>query len=232
VNFLCGRSRRVDNFIEVLDSGRPFFFALFALFAFTAASRRTDEERRAFVVCALAVCATLAAAGFIGRVAAGAAPVRPRPFFAFDFRPPFSWTVETWRANMIGERPFTSFPSTHAILGSAPGLALFALRKRGAGAVTTAGLLLMVPGVILLGVHWPSDAAIGVLISAVCALAVATQQDRLAAPARLIVRVWSRWPVATGFVVTVGSAWLIWRAGPHTGVLKSMTGLLRSLLHG
>ena len=64
------------------------------------------------------------------------------------------------------------------------------------------------------------------------ALAVATQQDRLAAPARLIVRVWSHWPVATGFVVTVGSAWLIWRAGPHTGVLKSMTGLLRSLLHG
>nr|WP_317055928.1 phosphatase PAP2 family protein [Roseovarius sp. W115] len=138
---------------EVLKNLLPIVLFWGLWFSFDAETRQTAREKLVGVL-------------LIGAIAIGVArglatvlPFRTRPMHD----PEAGISIMGWLNTSLLEE-WSAFPSDHAVLFFALAVGLFQVSKRaGVVALLHAGLIVCLPRVAV-GLHWPSDIAVGILI--------------------------------------------------------------------
>ncbi len=138
---------------EALKNLLPIVLFWGLWFSFDDQSRQTAREKLVGVL-------LIGAIGIaVARGLASVLPFRARPVHD----PETEITVAPWLNTRLLEE-WSAFPSDHAVLFFALALGLFQVSKRaGIFALFHAGVFVCLPRVAV-GLHWPSDVAVGVLI--------------------------------------------------------------------
>ena len=151
IHDLAGRYGVLDFAGIFLARYLPYFLSV-AFFIILFLERRWKRRFRIFALAALSI--ILARGLFIELIRL--AYFRPRPDLALAFDA------------LIPTPASSSFPSGHAAVFFALGVALWFLNRR-AGIVFASGAALVAVARVFVGVHWPSDVFAGALLGAVSA---------------------------------------------------------------
>lgn len=182
INGVAGHNDAVDAFMEAVATKGPFVLVglVALLWLLPKPTAPHGVERRLVLYAVLTAAIALGINQVIGHVWA-----RPRPFAAHHV------------ALLIAGSHDPSFPSDHATLGF--GLALpVLLRRRDWGLLLLAGALLLGFARVFVGAHYPGDIAGSFVVALVTAAAVWALRGPLEIPAEFVLRLCSRFGLASG----------------------------------
>lgn len=152
---LAGRSPGwLDDLVAAWSSFGLALFALLAVLAWWRARRTGPEAGGLSMAVPVAVCAAFAVSSVVKLMVREVRPCRTLHV---------TGTLEACPA-----RADWSFPSNHATIAAAAAVALLFV-SRALGALAVLAALAMAVSRVWVGVHYPHDAAAGLLVGAVCA---------------------------------------------------------------